>query len=349
MKHAAVSRLQGGKLETMAKGSKIEWTDHTFNPWIGCQRVAPECDHCYAEAMNQRWSGGANWGPKAPRRRTTAAYWLAPRRWNAASAAFEVAHGRRQRVFCASLADVFDNAVPADWRNDLWALIEATPDLDWMILTKRPQNIARMLPESWGAGWPNVALGVTAGTMAGAKRDIPILQATPTRRRFISVEPLLERVDLCEELGIWWNQTEGRWIRTGEHGIHMMIVGGESGPGARPMHPVWVRSLRDQATAAEVPFMFKQWGEWKPVAQMTDAEADALYLPAPAGAPFARRSPRYGEAVLGMGGRMLSPSHPDAWRHPTDMHVWRIGKARSGRDLDGQIHNGALAPLTERA
>ena len=111
----------------MVEGSKIEWTDHTFNPWIGCQKVAPECDHCYAESQNQRWHNGANWGPKAPRKRTASAYWRAPHRWNAAADAFAAEHGRRQMVFCASLADVFDNAVPSEWRSDLWALIEATP------------------------------------------------------------------------------------------------------------------------------------------------------------------------------------------------------------------------------
>ena len=235
----------------MVEGSKIEWTDHTFNPWIGCQKVAPECDHCYAEAQNLRWHNGTNWGPKAPRKRTASAYWRAPLRWNAAADAFAAEHGRRQRVFCASLADVFDNAVPPEWRSDLWALIEATPQLDWLLLTKRAGNIAKMLPDSWGAGWANVALGVTAGTQATAKRDIPILQATPAARRFVSMEPLLERVDICEELGIWWNQATGQWVRERDHGLHQIIVGGESGTGARPMHPEWAKSLRDQATARQ--------------------------------------------------------------------------------------------------
>jgi protein gp37 len=113
----------------MAEQSKIEWTDHTFNPWEGCQRVAPECDHCYAENRDQRFTGGIHWGPKAPRRRTSAQNWNKPRRWNAQAEAFRATHGRRQRVFCASLADVFDNAVDTSWREDLWALIRECDQL----------------------------------------------------------------------------------------------------------------------------------------------------------------------------------------------------------------------------
>ena len=136
----------------MADNSNIEWCDHTFNPWEGCQKVSPECDNCYAEARNQRFAGGTNWGPKAPRRRTSVSNWNKPRRWNRDHAAFFAAHGRRQRVFCASLADVFDNAVDRQWRIDLFQLIHETPNLDWQLLTKRPQNMRRMLPVDWGDG-----------------------------------------------------------------------------------------------------------------------------------------------------------------------------------------------------
>ena len=332
----------------MVEGSKIEWTDHTFNPWIGCQKVAPECDHCYAESQNQRWHNGANWGPKAPRKRTASAYWRAPLRWNAAADAFAAEHGRRQRVFCASLADVFDNAVPPEWRSDLWALIEATPQIDWLLLTKRAGNIAKMLPDSWGAGWANVALGVTAGTLATAKRDIPILQATPAARRFVSMEPLLERVDICEELGIWWNQTTGQWVRERDHGLHQIIVGGESGTGARPMHPEWAKSLRDQAAAAEVPFLFKQWGEWKPVSDMTDAEADAMYLPAPEWKPLSARASRFAQIVLTNGGNSMRPNDPDAWKGTGSMLMFRVGKSRAGRELDRQLHDGFMPAVETR-
>src|SRR5205814_2553649 len=131
----------------MAQNSKIEWTDHTFNPWVGCTNVSPGCDHCYAESWSKR-SGLVKWG-NSPRRRTSEAYWRAPSKWQGGAAAFQAKYGRRQRVFCASLADVFDNKAESEWRSDLFKLIAATPSLDWLLLTKRPQNIKKMLPSDW--------------------------------------------------------------------------------------------------------------------------------------------------------------------------------------------------------
>jgi protein gp37 len=138
----------------MAQISKIEWTDSTFNPWVGCTKIdraggAPSaCDFCYAEGWAKR-SGHVKWGNN-PRRRTTESYWRSPIKWNLAASEFQGKHGRRQRVFCASLADVFDNQVTADWRSDLWRLIKECDQLDWQLLTKRPQNIKKMLPKDWG-------------------------------------------------------------------------------------------------------------------------------------------------------------------------------------------------------
>src|SRR5579871_6812298 len=137
----------------MGNETEISWTDSTFNPWIGCTNVSPGCDHCYAEAMAKRYSW-AKWG-KHPRRRTSQGNWRKPLQWNADANHFGRIHGRRRRVFCASLADVFDNQVPRAWRADLFALIRATPELDWQLLTKRPQNIIKMLPADWGGGYPN--------------------------------------------------------------------------------------------------------------------------------------------------------------------------------------------------
>lgn len=121
----------------MAENSGIEWTHHTFNPWIGCTKVSPACDQCYAEEWNRRYEGGKNWGPHADRRKTKS--WSAPLKWNREAEA----KGLRYRVFCASLADVFDNhkSILPEWRAELWLLIKATPHLDWLLLTKRPQNI----------------------------------------------------------------------------------------------------------------------------------------------------------------------------------------------------------------
>jgi protein gp37 len=271
----------------VSENSKIEWTDHTFNPWEGCQNVSPGCDHCYAETRNARFGGGqaVNWGPGAPRRRTSPANWRKPLAWNAAHDEFFAQHGRRQRVFCASLADVFDNAAPSSWRADLCDLIAATPNLDWLLLTKRIGNVRSMVPCDWKTlgGWPaNVWLGATIVNQAEADRDIPKLLVIPARVRFLSMEPLLGPVDLRnvevpkehDQLRQPWDYQGYKFNALQEHDddrfhqapaiIDWIIVGGESGPSARPMHPDWARSLRDQCAAAGVPFLFKQWGEYAP-------------------------------------------------------------------------------------
>jgi protein gp37 len=183
----------------------------------------------------------------------TAAYaanWQLPRKWNKEAAAAGVRH----RVFCASMADVFDNQVWDRHRDDLWHLIHQTPHLDWLLLTKRPQNIVKMLPSpdigapAWGEGWKNVWLGTTVENQEEADRRIPHLLAVPAVKRFLSCEPLLGKINLIS------------WLP----GVDWVICGGESGPHARPMHPDWARSLRNQCASAGVPFFFKQWGEWAP-------------------------------------------------------------------------------------
>lgn len=265
----------------MVENSKIEWTDHTFNAWTGCQKVSPACDNCYAEGWAKR-SGLVKWGPGEKRRRTSPAYWQQPLKWNRIAER----DGVRRKVFCASLADVFDNRVPDEWRADLWLLISATPHLDWLLLTKRPQNILKMAPHMasrpgmmWP--WPNVWLGTTAENQEEANRRIPHLLAVPAAKRFLSCEPLLGPVDLTDLRGTDHQGTCHRNALTGETWhpgcgsdssttwrdgprIDWVITGGESGPGARPMHPDWARDLRDQSQAAGVPFFFKQWGEWAP-------------------------------------------------------------------------------------
>lgn len=259
----------------MSENSKIEWTDHTFNPWEGCQKVGPGCDHCYAETRNARFGGGVavNWGPGAPRRRTSPANWRKPLAWNARHKEFFAEHGRRQRVFCASLADVFDNAVDPAWRADLLQLVADTPNLDWLLLTKRIGNAHAMLDDAlselshgitkWAdAPWPNVWLSATVVNQAEADRDIPKLLDVPARVRFLSMEPLLGPVNLAQA-GALWADLNGNVIdavSAGLRGIDWVIVGGESDTGARPMHPDWARSLRDQCAAAGVPYLMKQMG-----------------------------------------------------------------------------------------
>lgn len=221
----------------MAENSGIEWTHHTFNPWIGCTKVSPACDHCYAEAWNMRFDGGKNWGAKAPRRRTKS--WHNPIKWDKEAAE----KGIRYRVFCASLADVFDNQAPTEWRDDLWALIRKTPNIDWLLLTKRAPNIKKMLPSDWGNGYPNVWLGTTVENQNEWDKRGHHLTDIPAAVRFLSCEPLLGDINFGERIGK----------------IDWIITGGESGQFFRHANPDWFRSLRDQATANNVCFLFKQW------------------------------------------------------------------------------------------
>ena len=261
----------------MAENTNIEWADHTFNPWEGCTKVGPGCDHCYAETRNKRFKGD-NWGAGAPRRRTSEANWRKPLKWNKEAEE----KGIRYKVFCASLADVFDNEVSHMWRHDLFNLIEKTPNLDWLLLTKRIGVVTDMLTCIRRDKLPrNVWLGATIVNQEEADRDIPKLLKIPVEVRFLSMEPLLGQVYLgdyffedcpnldestrCPETGslICCHDCEDTGFSE-ELGIHWVIVGGESGPHARPMQPDWVRSLRDQCKAAGVPFLFKQWGEYAP-------------------------------------------------------------------------------------
>lgn len=280
----------------MAENSKIEWTDHTFNPFIGCTKVSPGCDNCYAEHLMDKRMHKVVWGPKGERVRTSVSNWRKPLAWNANHEAFFAAHGRRQRVFCASLADVFDNAVDPQWRADLFGLIMKTPHLDWLLLTKRIGNVQGMLADLVHGHdqdltlldmmpLPNVWIGATVVTQEEADRDIPKLLAVPTKVRFLSMEPLLGPVDLRLQRPVREDDRQdmdgycSHITTAAGSGIHWVIVGGESGPGARPMHPAWARSLRDQCQAAGVPFLFKQWGEWIAPSQHGAARAENGFAP----------------------------------------------------------------------
>lgn len=306
----------------MSDNTKIEWADHTFNPWEGCQKVGPGCDHCYAETRNARFNGSAiNWGPGAPRRRTSAANWKKPLAWNRNALAFVDQHRRVQRVFCASLADIFDNAVDPQWRTDLFDLILATPNLDWLLLTKRIGNLPAMLAQLGLEKMPsNAWLGITVVNQEEADRDIPKLLANPATVRFLSVEPLLGPVDLFKVLAHWQADTpnsEKAHIGWGAPLIDWVIVGGESGPKARPMHPDWARRLRDQCAAAGVPFFFKQWGEWGP-SELCSLGCKSEALTYDQSASLWRRSDDGG------------------WIG--DQSMCRIGKKQAGRFLDGALH-----------
>lgn len=319
----------------MSENTKIEWCDHTFNPWVGCTKISPACDHCYAESWAKR-SGQVVWSGE--RKRTSIANWRLPLKWNREAEA----SGTRPKVFCASLADVFDNEVDPVWFTDLFELIEATPNLDWLLLTKRIGNVAKMVADGrwFPTHWPNVWIGATICNQAEADRDIPKLLAVPAAKRFLSMEPLLSPVELGLQCENWSNEI----VMDPETGayecckacdftgignaIDWVIVGGESGYNARPMHPDWARSLRDQCDAAGVPFLFKQHGEW--------------------------REPMPGEEFDTSMGRAAKPpafiiSHDGTVRCFEDDRfikpkvVIRVGKKAAGRLLDGREWNGVPA------
>lgn len=296
----------------MGEVSAISWTDATFNPWIGCAKVSPACDGCYAEALMGVGGrmGRAEWGApgkgEGTRVRTAEANWKKPLSWNRKAEK----DGTRPFVFCASLADVFDNAVPPEWHRDLFDLIRATPHLTWLLLTKRPGNIVKLFEEACRLRddgtrqtsslgdlrllWPrNAAIGCTVVNQQEADRDVPKLLGAKAALNpafaFLSMEPLLGPVDLTalrpdrHEATTWdaltdtWSVHREPWFGAG---LDWVITGGETDQGAhkaRPADPDWFRSLRDQCAAAGVPFHFKQWGEWQPAIPLAaDEHADQL-------------------------------------------------------------------------
>jgi len=356
----------------MTANTKIEWADHTFNPWIGCTRVSPGCDNCYAAVSTPARTKAIQWGAGQPRQRTTST-WSDPKHWNERHAAFLAEHGRRQRVFCASLADVFDNEVEPAWRHDLFNLIEATPNLDWLLLTKRIGNVRDMVSEAGcvaGNGtryWPNNAkLGSTITSQPEADRDIAKLLAAKAalgiKMVFLSMEPLLGPVRLgscleddnfrCPECDHSFNcvdETEcprlecplcgHEPVHHGQGRIDWVIVGGESGPGARPMHPEWTRSLRDQCKAAGVPFHFKQWGEWVPY----EHSAQPPFLWSQHGHELDGHALPDFESGDGQAQREWHCDFAD------QLLARRVGKKAAGRLLDGVIHDEFPTHLKEAA
>ncbi|CDN54773.1 Gp37Gp68 family protein [Neorhizobium galegae bv. officinalis bv. officinalis str. HAMBI 1141] len=229
----------------MAMNSAIEWTDHTFNPWTGCTNISPGCDNCYAEAWSKR-SGHVKWG-NSPRKRTTESYWKAPHIWQAKAAQFAALNGRRQRVFCASLADVFDNQADPAWRTDLFDVIRQTPALDWQLLTKRPQNIRKMLPPDWGnQGYHNVWLGFTAEDQVRFDQRKRFIREIPATVWFVSYEPAIGPLRLSEA------DPKPNWL----------ISGGESGHGSRPMISQWARDIITDCRRHGIPILHKQWGAY---------------------------------------------------------------------------------------
>ncbi|WP_052692293.1 DUF5131 family protein [Teredinibacter purpureus] len=222
----------------MGENTLISWANYTFNPVIGCEKVSPGCDNCYAESWDKRF-GGVQWQKSAPRRVTSESNWRKPLVWNRK----EQGAISRPRVFCGSMCDVFDKKIPPQTRSRLWELIKRTENLDWLLLTKRAVNIAKYLPHDWGDGYPNVWLGVSVENKKHGYPRIEILKNIPAKVRFLSAEPLLEEINDVSLNAIDW-----------------LIVGGESGHNCRPMDPKWADGLRMLCKKYNTKFYFKQMG-----------------------------------------------------------------------------------------
>jgi protein gp37 len=302
-------------------------------------QVAPACRFCYAKAWDKRY-GGSSWGSKGERRMFGDKHWNRPLKWNRDA---ERA-GEQVRVFCASMADVFeDHPALVEPRARLWDLIEATPALTWMLLTKRPENVAGMVP--WGASWPRaVWLGTSAGTQKFADQRLPVLLQHPAAVRFVSAAPLLGPLNVTDYLRVACETCRGEGVVTVDGdldycydcdqgylpGLQWVIAEGESGAKARPSHPTWFRDLRDQCEEAEVAFHFKQWGEWAPhyTAAMVGHESRQGWYHAP-----------HRHIVMDDATGAIKQVGEINGTEPPYTHLYRVGVKAAGRLLDGVLHD----------
>jgi len=260
--------------------TEIEWADYTFNPWVGCSKVSAGCKYCYAEQLVDVRFSKAEWGDNGTRTKTSPSNWKKPISWDKKAKK----EGVKYKVFCASLADVFeDRKELEEWRYELFHLIEKTPNLIWMLLTKRPGNVPYMFEDFGWADFDNfephfqipnnVWIGTSVENQEAAEKRIPSLQRIPTEIKFLSCEPLIGDVDLdkwlCKNPEICQfcsNPSNcGDNLKECPHTFFdWVIVGGESGSKARIMHPNWLENLQRQCKEYKVPFFFKQWGGWTP-------------------------------------------------------------------------------------
>lgn len=313
----------------MAEQTGISWADSTANLWIGCQKVSPACDHCYAEDLMGTEGSRlkrVQWGPGGDRLYCKQG-WADIRKWNARAAAsggVDPGLGRRRRVFVNSLSDFFDNHRSVHWRGDAWHLIRRSPHVIFMLVTKRPQLIGRCLPPFWDEIAERVWLLTTAEDQEWADRRVPELLTatgggTPAAVYGVSCEPLLGPIDLTDLDGKVPEYGSAKahgtdaltaHNRTLRPQLDWVIVGGESGKRARPWNGDWARALRDQCASAGVAFHFKQHGEWLDV-------RDLRLLPDGAGPGFGAY---------------------DSCPYDMDHECVRVGKLSAGRLLDGREH-----------
>lgn len=336
----------------MADKTGIEWTDATVNFWWGCTKVGPGCDRCYAETWAGRF-GESLWGVGAPRRKIKSAAATLNRldndyAWWAADAEIGRYHpNSTRRVFIQSMSDLFDTEVPLEWFGEAWGKIVQCGRIEIQIVTKRISVVEKRLAAIGITTWPKHAgLLVTVCNQDEADRDIPRLLALKAKLGIpwvgISAEPLLGPIRFrgtSEDRKRCWD-----WL-TGETGImhpdgpdfdqgpkiDWIIVGGESGKGARPMHPDWARSIRDQCAAAGTAFFFKQWGEWAP----PEAIGATQWGPVTDQRGTIRNQSRYYVETDVRADRLDAHSFDGHWTRP----AFRVGKARAGRLLDGVTHD----------
>lgn len=303
----------------MSAGSKIEWTDATWNPVTGCDHVSPGCDNCYAERIATRFGRPFIGAVECHEDRLDA-----PLRWR-----------KPRRVFVNSVSDLFHPLVDDLFLARVFAVMSLTPNHAYQVLTKRQKQLRILDDEDWRYKvslermqlsnahgidkgefvWPlpNVWLGVSVENQRYADLRIPHLLAASAAVRFLSIEPLLGPVSIARHLGCAdpAHRHRGNCDR-----VRWVIVGGESGPGARPMHPQWARTIRDQCVNAGVPYFFKQWGEWLPSSS--------------------ERENRENSTIVKLDGKTYPLSEPGPWSEPSDAVVNRVGKTRAGRVLDGR-------------
>jgi len=317
--------------------SKIEWTDRVWNPITGCTKVSPGCQNCYAERMSKRLAGRCGYPKDEPFKVTMHEDRLQePLRWTKPS-----------RVFVCSMSDLFHQDVPDSFIEEIFAIMSVAQQHTFLVLTKRPERMKKwfsdnrsifvagaaqqlghkcLLPDiTMSEWWPlkNVWLGVTAENQEQADRRIPILLQIPAAVRFVSVEPMLGPVSLAGFDG----KTYRPWLDSiaWKVGIDWVICGGESGPGARPMHPNWARNLRDQCQAAGVPYFFKQHGEWIQVGEcMNESDDNKFYNLTSHNYPSFRRVNHAG----GFG-----------YHGAGSIYMQKVGKKKAGRLLDGVEYN----------
>ena len=324
----------------MSGKTKIEWADRVWNPTVGCAPVSEGCRNCYAKRMFERFYQSHKFEDVTchPERLNIPEKWIKP-----------------QRIFVDSMSDLFHEDVPFEYINRVFAVMAATTRHTFMVLTKRPERMFNYfdwvrhhkhnnptgLNDDWQSSdtWRNIGLildnvwlGVSVEDQKTADERIPLLLQTPAAKRFVSVEPMLGAVDMRR--GIY--STSPTLIQgTSLDGIDWVICGGESGPGARPMHPYWAGNLRDQCVDAGVPFFFKQWGEWKPISEMSEEESDALYQPPLEKYPVATRLCKVPSRPIGIDGG----EHWNSIGRDPSFLTFKVGKKKAGQLLDGRVWN----------